>query len=689
MFRLLTDSAWITLIVLAGGLTFWWWSTYYLRKIAERRIAVVLRTIRMMGLVVLVLLTVNLQALWQTSRSLPPVVAIYVDNSQSMQDDADRVHSVLQSLLDQFDQQNVNYTLYSFDSDVHQVNGISALEFDEQLTNLSLPLFHMREHQRANNIRAAFIVSDGSHNSGVLPGSITPGAAAHIPVYTHFVGDSAVAPDIRLEQMMLPRVAYAGDSIRTQLQFTVERLPRESTLNFRVNSNSYHHAAESLVFSPGSYSREMTEMFVLSDPGDYQIVGRIDTLPGEQHKTNNVSRRQIRVRPSRYQVLLYAETPSYETRFAGQAIRQMERFSLDTFYATLSPQSALDSLFALADIVYVIGRPAGGSDIITRARDQSDLRGILLQADSRGQIAGPNPSNSNDWMEEGVQIANRTDNPLLSVIRRMSAWEQLPPIWTLPAPGLAQQSQRVALRGRASGAPVITFHESTDPKMIRILGQHLWRWDFAKQQMEGRGNSQIFPEHPYRATLAQLLYWILQTSPSDRLQVWTEVDAQNSLRAEAQVYTTAMQPVEIAKVLGEVVDSTGQIAHRGLFSRDGEMYMYQEKIRVPGEYRLRTRAYTPVDTLEVMSAVFRIPEINLETSGTQGNPEQLQNLSTRYSGESLSDMRDFPMTRVSEAPNIRETRQHALRLRSAHWIWGVLVVMFAVDWWIRRRSGLL
>lgn len=688
MFRLITDSAWLTLIILAGGLTFWWWSTYYLSKIAEHRIAVVLRIIRIMGLVILLLLTVNLQALWQTTRSLPPGAAIYVDNSQSMQEDADQVHNALQSLLERFDQQNVNYTLHAFGSDVRQVSGISALDFDEQLTDLSLPLLHVKEHQRERNIRAALIVSDGSHNSGVLPESVAPEAITQIPVYTYFIGDSVVSPDIRLEQMTLPRVVYAGDSIRAQMRFTVERLQRESTLNFQLNSNSHRHAAESLAFSPGSYSREMTEMFVLSDPGDYSMVGRIDTLPGEHNKTNNVSRRQIRVRPSRYQVLLYAEHPSYETRFAGQAIRQMERFSLDTFYAGLSPQPALDSLLAQADIVYVIGQPSSDSAIITRVQDQSDLRGVLFQVDPRGQVAGLNPSNANDWMEEGVQIANRADNPLLSVIQRLSAWERLPPIWTLPTPGLAQQSQRVVLRGAASGAPVIAFRESSGLKMIHILGQHVWRWEFAKQQMEEQDSGSV-PEHPYRATLAQLFYWILQTSPSDRLQVWTEVDAQNSLRAEAQVYTTAMRPVEIAKVLGEVVDSTGQIAHRRLFSRDGEMYMYQEKIRVPGEYRLRTRAYMPTDTLEVMSATFRIPEINLEMSGARGNPEQLQNIGARYSGESLSDMLDFPISRISGAPNIRETRQHTLQLRSAHWIWGVLVVMFAVDWWIRRRSGLL
>ncbi len=76
-------------------------------------------------------------------------------------------------------------------------------------------------------------------------------------------------------------------------------------------------------------------------------------------------------------------------------------------------------------------------------------------------------------------------------------------------------------------------------------------------------------------------------------------------------------------------------------------------------------------------------------SGAQGDPTRLQTIGAQYSAESLSDIRNFPTEPIAGAPVIREARQHTLQLRSTYWIWGVLVVMFAVDWWIRRRSGLL
>lgn len=686
MMQLHTSSGWITAGLLLGGLALWWWTGRGLARAAGRPLAGVLRGIRALGLLVLVFLLMNLHLTWESGRMVPPTIAIYVDDSRSMQPVAGQTRAAVDTLESRLREADIRYRLFRFGEELAPLRQSRDLNFSKDFTDLSLPVHHLQSIQGQEDIQGAVVISDGRQNMGILPQSMT--SAGGVPVYSLFVGDSIASPDLRVDRFLLPRVTYAGDSIQADVRLSVQNLREPATTILHLHTASGVLGTEKVALSPGSYSRDIRRTVVLPSPGDYRVTAVVDTITGEQEPADNRTERQITVRPARYQVLVAAPTPSYETRFLLQAIRGMEKFSASAYFQDLSNPGSLDSLLAAADILYVIGAPATGSGQPVTASDADSLRGVIYQEDTQGAMTGGTlTSAAAQWQETTVSLGDRRENPLASIFPDPLQWTHLPPIWVDIRPNPGEQSDRVLLNSQTTRYPVIGVGDESGLKKVAIRAAHLWRWQFVHP--EGQGGPTPAVENPYQSILSQLFFWVLQQSASDRLQVWTETHQGNILQAEAQVFTTAMQPVTFARVWGEVIDSTGAPARRAGYTRAENAYLFRTRIRTPGRYRLRTVVYTPDDTLEQQSPAFTIPPVDFESPGGPGDPETLRTLSARFSGRLLTDAGAFPLDLAAGRPGIRFRQQHTFRMRNTYWILGGLVLLFGVDWWIRRRNGLL
>lgn len=678
-----TSSGWLTAVVLIAGLVLWWWTGRGLARAAGRSVAWVLRGIRVLGLLVLIFLLMNLQLTWESGRTVPPTIAVYVDNSRSMAPYREQVFTAVDSLETHFQRENVRFRMYQFGSEIVPLRRAGDLDFSRDLTDLSLPITHLQANQRAEDIQGAVIISDGRQNTGMMPQSMA--SAAGVPIYTLFIGDSTATPDVQIQRFLIPQVSYAGDSTRADVRVSVQNLQHSQSLLLRFGTQSGVLAVDKLTLQPGTYTQDIHRNLVISSPGTFRVAATLDTVTGEQNTLNNKLERQITVRPSRYKILVAAGTPSYETRFLLQAIRGMEKFTALTYFQDLPGQGNPDSLLAAADLLYVIGTPKTPSGQTVAPSPADSIRGIIYQEDSRGELTGGTVSPR--WQETTVQLGSRRANPLFPVLSDPLQWSALPPIWVNNRPGQAQNIDRVLLRTQGAGAQVISTGSARGQKLIYIHAAHLWRWQFVKQ--ETQSTSLAMPANPYQSVLSQLFFWLLQKSDADRLQVWMETRQGNTVQAEAQVFTTAMEPVQFARVWGEVTDSAGTVERRTIFSRTDHTFLTETRIRTPGRYRLRTVAYMPDDTLEQQSPMFTIPPVDFEDPGGTGNPGNLQALSEQFSGKLLQNAGAYPLKPVAGRPGIRYRQQHAFHLRAAYWILGGLILLFAVDWWVRRRNGLL
>lgn len=678
-FSTVSLPAFILLIILAVG--FWWWSTRYLRKSVTRPVALIIKFVRALVLLFIVLLLVNFQLTWTSKKTVSPTVKIYLDNSASLNRFRASLTDSARVISTKLKQAGLHYQFRTFSEKIHEVGSANQLENNGTLTDLSAPLEDIQKNRRHQNIQAAVVISDGIHNSGVAPADLAE--TLNTPVYTMFIGDSSITPDLRIDRFDLPGIVYAGDTVSVTIQAGIRRLSNDTTLALSLIQDGKQIVTQEVSLQSGTYQREFSLQFQLDETGEHHITAVIDSLSHERQIGNNYNRRMVNVRPGRYRVLLISDEPSVETRFIVKALNQMDRFKLRSYFASLNNREPLSADSTTPDILFFIGKVP--QQLATSLSNGNSIP-VIYQVSASGESAVLSSAVKN-WNEEKVSFTSSAENPLQSLLQIPAVWTRLSPVWVAETKsGQMESTGSILLRGAESGNPVLLIEQSEKLRRVIILARDLWRWDFIPPALRDVTEKGI-----YDKMLEQLFYWLLQDTNLNRLQVTIQRQQGESigLRAEAQVYNNAYQPAHIARVWGEVLDSASMVVYRGMFQSQNNLYHLNLPLQKPGAYRLRTIAYTPNDTLNTVSDPLKIEPTNIEQMNRTGNPQLLQSISQLTGGSLLSSTRDFPVNRFQDRPKAYSRTDHQFILRKSFWIWAIIVIFLTADWWIRRRYGLL
>lgn len=680
MFAIQTFSGWLTAGLLIAAIAFWWWSTRYLSNIPNKSHARLIRIFRLVTLIGIALLLSDFQVQWTERRKIPPTIAVFVDNSESVARFGPQVKDSASAFRDYAEKPDskIEMATFGFSNEVQFVGNVSELDLSGSRTDLSSPFQYMSDNRRAKNIHAGLIISDGIHNSGPDPQTLPENW--RLPVYTLFIGDTTASRDIKISDFSVPAYAYAGDSITAQITINVQNLSNADTIAVKVQGRSIA-TDKTLPLPRGDYSKNLSIPFQVSEAGEYQLTAITDSIHGEKNILNNRENGRISVKPGRYTVFLVSETPSMETRFLINAIEELDRFEIVTSFASIAETGPVAGKEEDVDIFYVIGNPSQFNEIEGRTR----LDKVIYQVNAEGAIRRQSSADGNgSWTETGGTLRESQDNPLSS-LRDQVRFGELPPVWVLNSdPSVNGASLLTAAQ---NNVPVISTRTQADIRTISIFARDLWRWSFASgSSMESASGSQT---NPFKQVMEQLFFWLLRDTDFQRLQVKVNAGANNRIQAEAQVFTPSLAQAEVAKVWGALLDSTGAVLQRNLYSREENRYLLRVNARQGGAYRIRTRAFTANDTLEHTSPPVKIPALNYELLEQKGRPGVLRNISEQSGGRYLQAVSDFNIDDYTDRAVSYQSRQHSFALRRAYWFWALLVILFGIDWWLRRRNGML
>ena len=670
MFHIQTFSFIGTLVISVLVLAFWWWSTRFLSLQTSTNLSRVIRGIRLLALLCLVMLVTNMSMTWQRNLQIQPKVLLYVDASRSMESYQTAVADSVDAILAQF---NSKTEIREFSDQVLVSGGMNRFLPDGHFTNLGIPLENAIKESQSSAVQAAILLSDGAHNSGERP-SLTDLGERIIPFYTLFIGDSTQYPDVSLEQVQLPRVTYAGDTVLATVTLQASQIQNQTTSTIRASEADELLARKNTQLSPGSYILEEEIELSFPEAGEYQIQISIDSLNNEQDISNNMRTVFIQVRPSQYSVLLLADNPSAETRFLSQAIGSMDRFELQSHFINMQGRVLEQDAY---DIIYTIGRPSNALEDYTNLI--SGVAGSIHQVNTSGQIESQIASSPALWSESPVVLSNRADNVLTDLFDWEATWQELPPVWAIR--GYQMHSPLLLLTNTRQ--PLISIDENSQGKKVFIYGQHLWRWNFAASTAGG------VRESIYANILETLFYLILRKSEQDQIHLEISEIDKGQLAAETQVYDLSGRPVTAARVTGTVVDSAGNPYEQILFQRDEYSYFAKTGIADAGKYRLIAEAVTGETVLRDTSDMFTISGRDAESTQSTGQPETLRQIAVLSGGAFIDNIQQLPFDQFNTAEPILQKDMLVWHARKSVWLWVLITVAFIGDWFIRRRYSLL
>ena len=682
----------------------------------KRSLLTVLRACAL-ALIVLLLCEPLVQFLF---RSLfPPVLTILVDDSRSMsivdrqgkRADIERNLLTSPTLTSLRDRATVRLVPFGSVTRLNDEFPVDSLSFDQDGTDIAEALSTVQHEDPRLHTNAVLLLSDGNVTLGQNPLGVA--SSFPVPIVTVALGDSSEQRDVVLQRVASNSVVYSGTP--TPVQAVIHASGYESArLEVTLADGGTLVGRATLALEPGSRDYVVPFMWTPTTDGLHTLTAATSTLPGELTAQNNRRSVSIRVRKSKLRLLIIAGGASHDVAFVRSTasedpnivVSALVQSPRGSFYEGELTQALLDT----TDCIVLIGMPTAATsastlDRIAAAISRRQIPMLWIAShDVVVQRSGPltpllpfaalQPSSAEqeisfDPAETGQQApllaAGTDDEP--------SPWQQLPPVYTtrtqyVAGPG-SMVLARVKIQSVTTPEPALVVRDRLHQRAVAILAYGIWRWRLLAQRSATAAD--FFPRF-----ISNTVHWL--TAPDETAPVIVKPVAPlygqgEPISFQAQVYDVQQKPVDDAQV--RVIVEQRNHAVEGVLTSVGNG-RYEGTLQGIGEegvFAYRANAGRKGIVLGADSGSVRIGGTHMEFLTTEANTPLLRAIAARTGGVYLNPgqfalLPDELARRGFFTPRT-VTNTIEIQARSWPYLAGLIVLLLAIEWFIRKRSGML
>jgi len=567
----------------------------------------------------------------------------------------------------------------------------------------------------AKSRAGVLLISDGR---ATTPDTLEAGQLAlarSVPLWTWTLGGSVPKRDLWIETASSEALAFNGSEVELAATLRVAGYPNRS---FHIEVSRENEPIETREVVPDTNGIAKIVLRVKAPAaGEQRYLFRVPPEPDEADTANNERAVFVRTVGEKVRVLVAEGQPHWDTKFLVQSLKRDPHVDLTAVYrlnanrhmAILSregsearaetdmfprDQKDLDSY----DVV-VLGRGAEG---FFDAHTEAMLTGFVSRRGgslvfARGKpyggrfqpLAKFEPLAWGSGMAAAPKIrptdAGR-DNPIFNLGAAGTLDELLERLPALDhvSVTLGEKPLAVVLASSAEqdGPVLVAYQRYGQGRALSLNASGLWRWSFRET---GQEESEI----AYRRFWISLLQWLLSGSQF--------LPGADTALSTARRYYTSEQPMQFVihtrnLDLSAYHPRVSIIGSNGTVEVDprarGESFVAEAGPFPAGSYRvvLKNNIGKPAElaqNVEVVSA-------SLEKSELSADPDLMRQLAETSGGATLSgpDIARLPeLVRRWQAARQLVHRQQPLWDR--WWFLASLIGLLGIEWWMRRKEGLL
>jgi hypothetical protein len=651
-----------------------------------------------------------------SSRIQKPVIAVLADNSLSMsQTDAlGNKEQILSSLvksdaLKEFSS-SAEVKLFSFSHSVSPLER-ESLKVNGGTTNISSAL--QTSLKNIDNLQGIILLSDGNYTEGSNP--LYDAEKSRIPIFTVGIGDTNEQRDISISKLIANSIGYVDAAIPVDATIKVSGIPAQSVSVSLLEDGKKISEQKISVSSPtGTTEVPVQFSYTPISDGVKKLSVAVSSVSGELTVKNNSRSALVRILKNKMNIVVITGALSVDVSAVMQTLNQDKNITAPLFYQmpdgefkSQKENNLLQSALAVADCIILIGFPtAMTSQNSMNSISQSILsrslpilfiasRTLDLQKVRTMQTIFPFTVSSERIDEQSVlpNIFPKTKfHQLLQ--NEMPSWDKLPPIYyslqTFSPKPEAQNLLGVKIQNVPLNDPLFITRSIAGTKSAAILGYGIFRWKLLASSMV---ETKLF----FDVWFSSLVRW-LATSEQDK---FVRVDPSKEFYSQgeqvefsAQVYNQSYQPIDNADVSLSVHSKQNNLRYETILSSIG-YGRYEGAIEsLPeGEFAYTAVALSDGDTLGTSSGRITVGEQSIEFAETKMNKPLMKQMANSSGGE-YSDAPSFN----SLLQNILlrgEMKPQRLEQSSEFELWNlpsfltIIVLLFGIEWLIRKQSGML
>jgi hypothetical protein len=680
-----------------------------------RALKVFLLTLRALGLF-LVFFLIGEPLLSLVRREVEqPVVAVLVDNSKSMTI-RDRTGPRRELLFRTIDSPamrslgSIGSALYeTFETKTHFPSAltIDSLTLTGDGTDIAGALRGLRETAARRNLQCVLLITDGNSTVGANP--LYEAENLGVPVVAIGVGDTAEQQDLLVRRVNTNNITYVGN--RVPVNVTVKSSGfNGGRVDVTLGGEGKTLDQRMLTLQPGTREYTVPLTFAPGKEGMQKFTVDVSQLPGEISYLNNRSSFYTKVLKSKMRVVLIAGAPSPDVAFVRRALESDKNIALKTFIDRGNGEFYEGPLNAKAlngsECVILVGFPGPTSSpasipaILSAVNGEAAILFILSRTTDlqKARLLEPVlpmivPVGAGEEIESFITIPDaERNNPILKLSAPPDVWSKLPPVFTLAAPFRAKIESEVLGRMRiqsiTTSSPLLLSRNVNRRKSLAVLGYGIWRW---KSYSEGVPGS----ENLLEAFLSNGVRW-LTTREDERPVIIRPVkemfEGQDPIEFTGQVYNNSYEPIDDAEV--SVVVTRGNESSQVMLAPIGNGLFEGALDPLPeGDYTYTARVTSGGRQWTEERGSFSVGGLNAEFLETRMNRFLLQQIAAStggryYDAPSIAalphDIAALPGFRPREA-----VRSSEIELWNRSWMLALVILLFASEWLLRKRNGML
>jgi hypothetical protein len=274
--------------------------------------------------------------------------------------------------------------------------------------------------------------------------------------------------------------------------------------------------------------------------------------------------------------------------------------------------------------------------------------------------------------------------------KNSSAWNNMPPVYRSNSEFTAKPESEVISKIKINNIPVnsplILSRKVGTRRSAAILAKDIWKWKLQTAEK----NIDVFDR-----LLINSAKWLNTKENQSPVTIKTSKKSYSlgePVEFSAQVYDETFNPVEDAEVVVDV--KTGNEKYQVIMSSLGSgLYEGSLSTTASGDYQFSGSAKINNKLLGKDNGKFSIGDVDIEQINPRMDKEFLTLLSTQTKGKFFDGSNSDKLIKALEENSNKKVHERVIKseftLWSNKWLMISVIVLFALEWFFRKRSGML
>lgn len=591
------------------------------------------------------------------------------------------------------------------------LNG-DTLRSDRVVTRLDLPFLRAADSMRHHNVRAVLLLTDGRFTAGASP--LYEAEELGLPVYLVGLGDSVNPPDVSVQSILTNEVTYTGNEIPVEVRVRSSG-PSTTVTSVSLNANGTPVATRSLAIPAGDHEEVVTFSFRAASEGVVRLRAEVRAVAGELTPNNNARSTFVKVRSDRRKYLLIAGGPGADVAFIRRKLERDKAITVVSYIGRGDGSFIEGDLSAASfngvEAVILVDFPTSSTNdgalrTLRNALGSREISLLFIAGNrldpARLKLLEPFlpftvGSSRSGEMEVVAHLESAGRESPVTRVPQVDRWNDLPSIYrseTTFEPRIEASSLiSWGLPGSPMREPLIVTRSLGSRRSIAVLGYGIFRWELLAGGMRNPGSDSV--PSVLEGFVSNSLRWLAASDNERRVRIAAEkrlYGTDETIRIAGQVYDESYEPLSDARVSATVQGPDGE-ERVTLAPMGNGQYQATLGRRAPGEYSVVGVASMGNRDIGRDASAFSVGDLGPEFAEPSLNAELLRALASRTGGvfrtsrEAASIVDDIRKNSSFEPRTIAEDRDTPLW--QVPWILAAALAAFALEWFIRKRSGLV